>query len=288
MGYICRSLTYNTLSAAKTDLESAEIAYQKLSSFPGYGSVADRLYGDYLTRIAQTAVTLPDMTRITSRLVALPDGPSRSESLLGDFWERNAIAAINAGDRDSALLQILEALQQPTDTRRRLGGELVGQDYRNLRGTLHTRQRLRGIEADEQGRLLTVLDAGNNVDVWQIDGELPQLLGSQALVAEERLSVEDRRMVEALPGSPRLIVKSNHPQPSQVSVLLRSPSGQEARLNLDAARVLDGGMYAFDFAAFPSLRALLATARNGNWTIVLADKERGETGDLLDWGLVSS
>jgi len=274
------------MTASNQDLEAVQRAYQSLVAFPGHGAAADRMFGEFLTRSGQTARTFPEMQRLASAFAALPEGAEQAQLLLADFWERQAVGAARLGDRDAALLQLLEAMQSPTDYRRRLGGELVGQSYRNLVATLHTEKPLRNIEVDVQAGVLMALDAGNNVDIWQLDGDSPRFVRRQMLTAEELLSVEDRRSVTDLNGWPSLLIKTDHPRPAQVSVLLRSPSGQEARLQLAAARVRRTNVYAFDFSDYPSLRALLATGRNGNWTLVLGDTERGLTGDLLDWGIV--
>jgi WD40 repeat protein len=276
----------SALSTADQDYAVAEDAYQSLQFLPGYGATADRLFMDFLARSSASVSSLSDMRLIYARVAALPDGAQRANELLADFWERKAVAEMHIGNRDAALISLLEALQVPTEARRRLAAELVGQDYRNLAGTIRTRNKLKAIAADESSSLLTVLDQRNNVDVWRLDGERPRLVSSDVLIAEERLELEERRMIDGLTGVPQLLVKTNHTRPQQVMMYLRAPSGQQARLSLSAGQPLAEGVYAFDFGAFRQLRGLLAGEMAGNWSIAVSDLEQGVGGELLDWGLV--
>ncbi|HJP04542.1 MAG TPA: AAA-like domain-containing protein [Gammaproteobacteria bacterium] len=275
------------LSAANQDYDVAVDAYESLSFFPSYAATANRLLENFLTRMSRQAPTLTDMMRIRSRLDLIPGGTERADELLADFWERRANEAAHAGDRDGALVALLEALQFPNDRRRRWAAELVGQDYRNLAGTLHVAAELQGIEADEAAGLLTLLDAANRAEVWRIDGERPRLSRSIQLIAEERPVLEERQLIENVSTQPRLIISTTHPEPGQVTLLVRAPSGQEAKLRLDSGKQLDGSFIAFDFTASPELRVLLSEELTGNWTIALSDLEQGISGELLDWGIVS-
>ena len=275
------------LSAANQDYDVAIEAYESLGMFPGYQSTANRLLENFLARMSRRVSTLTEMMRVHNRLILIPGGQERADELLAEFWERRASEAAHAGDRDGALIALLEALQFPNERRRRWAAELIGQDYRNLAGTVHVAAELKGVEADEAAGLLTLLDVSNRAEVWRVDGERPRQSRSIQLIAEERPVLEERRLIENVGAQPRLIISTTHPEPGQVTLLVRAPSGQEAKLVLDRGKKLDGSFIAFDFMASPELRVLLNEELTGNWTIALSDLEQGVSGDLLDWGIVS-
>ncbi|MGI9291733.1 MAG: AAA-like domain-containing protein, partial [Gammaproteobacteria bacterium] len=186
------------LSAANQDYQVAEDAYESLRVFPGYGAMADRLFVDFLGRMGRQAETLTDMVRINNRLALMQDGSERAETLLADFWERRAATAAHSGDRDGALIALLEALKVPNNERRRWAAELIGNDYRNLRASLHSYDKLRSVEVDEAAGRITMLDSANRVDVWQLEGQRLVYLNSLNILAEERLELVERRNVEQL------------------------------------------------------------------------------------------
>ncbi len=273
------------LSVANQDYQVAEDAYESLHLMPGYAGTANRLFGEFLSRMGQQATTLTEMVSINNRLAMMPGGEDDAKELLADFWERRAAAAAHIGDRDGALIALLEALQVPSSERRRWAAELVGQDYRNLRGTIHTSGNLRDLQVDVAAGLVTVLDSGNQVDVWSIDSKRPRLLFRTNVVAEERLELVERLAVETAGSSPRLFVRTTHPQPAQVQVRLQAPSGQQAVIVLAEGQQQAGGVFAFPFDAHPQLASLSNEELAGNWTLSLADLERGVSGELLSWQL---
>ena len=278
----------NALSAANQDYTVAEDAFDSLSLLPGYGATADRLFTDFLVRTSRSAESLPEVMRVQSRMRAIPGGEERADNVLAEFWDRRSASAAHVGNRDAALVSLLEALQSPNETRRSLAAELIGQDYRNLAGSLHTRFTVKAIEADEPSGLLTILDERNNVDIWRLDGERPKLARSARLIAEERLELEERRTIDELAGTPRLLIKTNHARPRQVDLFVRAPSGQQGRVNLAAGLSVGDGLYAFDFNNFSELKNLADAEPAGNWSIALSDMEQGVGGQLLDWGIVAS
>jgi WD40 repeat protein len=271
------------LLAANQDYQVAEDAYESLQFIPGYASTADRLFADFLTRSGRQAVTLTEMVRINNRLALMQGGEERARNMLADFWERRAATAAHAGDRDGALLALLEALRVPNPVRRRWAAELVGQDYRNLQATLHTNSKLLAMEVDEPAGLVTLLDAANQVDVWRIDGQRPQLVDSTTVVAEERLELIERQGVEQAGANPRLVITTTHPQPAQVQIRLQAPSGKQAVLKLADGKEQQGGRYVFAFSAHSQLAVLSGDELAGNWTLALSDLEWGVSGELLGW-----
>jgi hypothetical protein len=261
----------NALSVANQNFQIAEEAYESLSMLPGYGGTADRLFQDYLMRMGRQADTLPEITRASNQLRELPQGEELAEQMLADFWERRATEAVHSGDRDGALVALLEALQVPTERRRRWAAELVGPDYPNLRATWHTGARLRSMRVQEAAGLVTLLDAANDVQIWNIAEERPRPVRSLSIVAEERLEFTDRRLVADTGTNPRFYVQTNHPSLDQLEATLRAPSGSEAELRLQNGRQLGDGLYEFSFANDASLRSLLTDDMSGTWTLSLTD-----------------
>ena len=275
------------LSAANQDYEVALDAYESLHRLPGYGITADRLLTNFLTRKSQQATTLTEVTRIHNQLAPLQGGPEKAAALLTEFWGRQAQRAADMGDRDGAFAATLEALQTPNDQLRRQAAELVSKDYRNLAGTLHVAGRLQSVEVDESAGLLTALDDAANLSSWRIDGPRPQFVSTNQLVAEERLALEERRLIENPGMSPRLLIRTNHPQPAQVALVVQAPSGQQAELRLSSGQMLADSFISFDFASSPELRGLLGKELAGNWSISLSDLQQGISGELLGWGIVA-
>jgi len=273
------------LSAAKQDDQVAADAYQGMSQLPGYRDSAERLYTGYLVRRAGLSSDLTEFTRVKNRLIALPGGAERGLKLQADFWEQQARLAAHEGSRDRALIALLEALQIPNERRRSWAGELIGADYRNLLATWHTGARLQAVRVNEEVGLVTLLDISNQARTWNINGERPRLQAQLSIVAEEWLELTDRRLIEVGGGAPKLYVQTLHPQPEQVEVSLRAPSGQFAATRLSNARRLDANVYEFSLSAFDALSALQGDELLGNWRLSLTDSEQGVSSELLSWGL---
>ncbi len=273
------------LSAANQDDQVAADAYESMSKLPGYRDSAERLYMSYLVRRAGKVSELKEFKRVKNRLTSLPGGAERGLELQAGFWERQAAQELHAGDRDKALIALLEALQAPTEHRRSWVGELIGQDYRDLRATWHMNGRLRTVRVQEEAGQVTLLDAGNQVSVWNIDTERPQLERETTIVAEEWLELTDRRVVDQAGTAPRLIVRTPHPQPVQVEVSLRAPSGQLGTARLSRGRVVKEGVYEFSFSSFAALSGLSGDELLGSWRLSLTDSEQGVSSELLGWGI---
>lgn len=275
----------HALSVANQDYVVAEDAYESLQMFPGYGAMADRLFENFLIRKGERAASLMEIKRINNQLASVEGGEESGQGLLADFWERRAAVATDIGDRDGALIALLEALQVSNERRRSWAAELVGQDYQSLLATLHSNAELRSVEVDEAAGVLTLLDIRNQVNIWNLNESKPSLIRSLTVVAEERLELEERRIVDKSGSKPRLFISTSHSQAEQVEVILRAPSGQKAQLKLAAGRQLEDGLFVFAFSGYPQLQSLLTEELAGNWTLSLTDLERGVSGELLGWNL---
>ena len=275
------------LTAAEQDPGVAAGAYNRLKQLPGFAATADRLYTSYLVRRGVRAPTLPAARAVAARLDPLPGGRELSRELLAGYWDRIAARRMHAGDRDAALVSAVEALVQPTPQRRRRAGELVGADYVNLWGTLHSDSPVRDIVGDAETGVVTLVTAGNQIDQWRLDAPLPVFVRRAAVTAEERLPLELRRYFERVPRRPRLLLAVQHEAPQQLEVGLRAPSGAQAVVPLAQARRLGNVTYAIDFEQQPELQQLLAGEEQGSWTLLVTDTEAGATGEVLGWDLIA-
>jgi WD40 repeat protein len=273
------------LSSPVTDYAGAVAAFESLEQIPGYAGAADRLLGDYLAdqvgRTLNYAETLPSL----ARLRLLPDGAARADRLLAEFWDRTAKALMSSGDRDGALVAVLESLQQDTPERRTQLGELVGEDYERLLASRHSPGRLQQLVRRAPDGVFGWLDNQNNVALWQLKQQQLVRLDGLKLVAEEQPDLILRAMVTRSGSRPRLTIKTNHPQPEQVIVNMQAPSGQRAALSLTRATRIAADSYRFDFATFTRLRDMRGAEMVGSWTIGISDVVAGDSGELLAWSL---
>jgi len=277
------------LSGAAQDYQVALDAYESLSFFPGYGDRANQLFGEFLVRQSLQADTLESAMRAHNRLLQLPESEEVAANALSGFWDRHSNALALSGKRDAALLAQLNALSVPSDVRRRLAASLIGDDYRQLLGTIRIDNLLTEIRTDAESSRLTILDDQHLVHFWQLQGDAaPAPLGSLELVAEERVQLPQRLIISAPLNTERLelSVTTDHPRPADVQVSLRAPSGAAVTLSLEAAdNSGPSNEYRFSSTAYPELAALLGDDASGTWIASFSDRERGATGFLIDWTL---
>ncbi|MEE4185411.1 MAG: WD40 repeat domain-containing protein, partial [Gammaproteobacteria bacterium] len=276
------------LTAPQQDPQSAADAFASLRRLPGFATTAERLYTNYLRRRSLQATALPAVQALNTALTALPGGAELAAELQADYWDRVVTQRMHAGDRDGALLAAIEALQRSTPARRSRAGELVGPDYPNLLGTVHSDTAVDDLAADAGNATVTLLTADNTVDRWAVGDALPARVLRTTVTAEEHLPLELRRYFAGLPRRPRLLLALQHNAPEQLSVRLRAPSGQEASLSLTPANALGQATYAFDFSRYPELGALLAGAAEGNWALLVTDRVAGVAGEVLAWDIVAA
>lgn len=276
------------LTAPQQDAQSAAAAFRSLHRLPGFAATAERLYTNYLRRSGLRATQLPDVQAVNAALTSLPGGDELAAELQATYWDRVTNRRMHAGDRDGALLAAIEALERPTPVRRRRAGELVGPDYPNLLGTVHSDAAIQSLAADAGKATVTLLTTANAIDRWSVDGLRPVFVRRTAVTAEEHLPLELRRYFETVPRRPRVLLALQHSKPEQLDVRLRAPSGQEASLALTPANALGQATYAFDFSRYPELGALLAGTAQGSWTLLVTDTVTGVAGEVLAWDIVGA
>ncbi len=273
------------LATTSDDYPAAIAAHDSLKNIPGYAATADRLLADFLAAKSSRTLDFAQTLQPLARLRQLPGGVERSDELIADYWERRAQALTHTGDRDAALISLLESLQQDTPERRRKLGELIGKDYGNLLAAQKSNAPLQSLVVTDPAGAIGWLDQKNNVQLWQLRDTQLIRLASLQLQAEEQPGLVLRAMVTRSGSRPRLTIRTNHPRPEQVVVNMQAPSGQRAQLSLRRARQTGADSYRFEFETFTRLKKMQGAEMVGNWTIAISDIETGVSGDLLAWSL---
>jgi WD40 repeat protein/subtilisin-like proprotein convertase family protein len=276
------------LKAEQQSFAAARDAWERLGMIPGFADSADRLYADYLVRQGGRARRFPEVERISQRLAQLPGGPERARSMLADFWDRRTNAMAQRGDRDAAILYALRSLDQPSRARQERLAELLGEGFTSLAATIRPAAPLVDLEISPGEALLTTLDEAHEVAVWRIGGREPERAQRLTLTAEE---VRPLRRSRAFPSARfakrlQLDVRVDHPQPRDVEVILRAPSGRQAVLRVaDAAAGARSGEFRFDSRRNYGLLPLLQQSAAGTWTAFFSDVSAGQPGRLVSWQL---
>jgi WD40 repeat protein len=279
----------SALQAERQDFVSARDAWSRLRRIPGFGSQADGLFAEYLTRQGHNATRLSEVRRIGERLARLPGGTERAAVLLAGFWDRRANAMAQIGDRDGAIMYTLKGLEQPTRERQQRLDELLGAGFPGLLATIRPGAPLRALEVDPEAALLTTLDERHEIVVWRLGQREPRPEQRLALTAEEVRPLQRSRVHRAA-GVARqleLVVRTDHPRPRDLEIILQAPSGRQAVLPVAVARQgAQAGEFRFDSRRIDGLRTLLNQGAAGTWTALVADIRKGVSGRLLGWSLV--
>lgn len=274
------------LTSPDQDYVSALESYRRLSFLPGFGSKADNLFSDYLVQQSRRARRFAEVERFSESLAEIPDRPSVAKEMLAEFWQRRVATSMYRGERDIALLYATRMLAEPTQERRQLAAELLGQDFGKLVGTVRTPRPVRSIELDPTSGLITTLDAQHRVDVLHVTDGGPQRLQRLALLAEEVIPLQRRLVYQGGPSGKRLVltVRTDHLRPTDIVVGLRAPSGREVQLSLtQGSAVQEKGVYRFDSRNRAELGSLLSENINGTWTASFTDNIQGVIGNLQSW-----
>jgi WD40 repeat protein/subtilisin-like proprotein convertase family protein len=273
------------LSTSTTDYPAATAAHQSLANIPGYTTTADRLFNDFLTAKSKGTLEYSQILQPLAQLRLLPGGEASADELVADFWGRKSRALMHVGDRDGAMIALLESLQQDTPPRRRKLNELVGDDYERLLASWHSEAPLSAMVLTKPEGAIAWLDQKNNLQIWQLRENQLIRLARMQLYSEEQPDLVLRAMVTRSGSRPRLTIRTNHPRPEQVIVNMQAPSGQRAALSLRRAQRISNDSFRFDFSTFTRLQDMRGAELVGNWMIAISDVEKGTSGDLLGWSL---
>ena len=283
-----------TLSIATEDDRVAMDAYASLSRIPGFGRTADRLLAAFLERRMSNTDDFTVAQQSLQQLAALEGREALAGGLLAAYWQRRAHAVEALQKRDEAILYRLEALAAGDESERGRLYDLLGRDFPQLQATIRPRGNLENAVLSDDGATVTTLSDGNLVRRWGLASDEPQSISGSALLAQEfvpltrRLEITQKGKLNTV----ELTVTLNHSRPTDLYLVLTSPSGKAIELDLsraDEARDIDyifnTATFAFTTETHPQLQVLRGDPRNGVWTLSVEDQGTGVTGTLEAWGL---
>lgn len=280
-----------TLSADNVGVAEARQAHLRLARLPGFDSEADRLLADAMARYSRQASTLEDVMAADAVLRALPDGQPRADRLLAEYRLRRARAAMQAENRDAALLFALEAVPAGGDTARALAAELIGADYRHLLRSYRVSAEPAHWAVDWQAGRLTVVDQAHRVHTFPLSPGAPAAGDSARPPADRLTALQDVPVSRELvvdgtgrAGAFELELNVRHARASDLALTLTAPSGAQASLSVPQPRA-DQQTLRFNAQAGGPLAALASEPRQGVWRLDVSDRRSGEAGALRSWSL---
>jgi len=283
-----------TLSIATEDDRVAMDAYASLRRIPGFGRTADRLLAAFLERRMSNTDDFTVAQQSLRQLAALEGREALAGGLLAAYWQRRAHAVEALQKRDEAILYRLEALAAGDEGERGRLYDLLGRDFPHLQATIRPRGNLENAVLSDDGATVTTLSDGNLVRRWSVASDEPQSISGSALLAQEFVPLTRRLEIaqEGKLNTIELTVTVNHSRPTDLYLVLTSPSGKAIELDLsraDEARDIDyifnTATFAFNTGTHPQLQILRGDPRNGVWTLSVEDQGTGVTGTLEAWGL---
>ncbi len=274
------------LTASTTTLAEARDAWETLSRLPGHGASADRMFLDHLARTSRGATDVSSVEAADELLRTLPGAQPLADQLVAEFWDRQASAAELGHRRDTALMARLRSLVSPTLDRRRRAAALIGEDYDLLAGTLRVPGGFDQAVLERDGRSLLVA-SGNTVYRWQTAQLAPRSESPWQATALAFRPVTSRRAIQAegrAGADLALEVDIDHDRPFDLYVTLTAPSGRNVSFQpgLGGTSVL---RHRFTAGEDGVLAPLIDEPRGGTWTLSIADRVEGVTGELVAWTL---
>jgi WD40 repeat protein len=264
------------------DLQTMSEAYRNLRSFPGHSAAADRMYRTSLADRASTAGSRREIQDISRQAAILPNGEILGETLVAEYWDRNAEKAIREERRDEALLASIEALVQSTPERRRRAASLVGDDYAELLATIPP-QGADGLVFNVETNQLTY-HRGAEIVQWMINGGELEGRESWSISALEVTPLVRRVIVDRAGTASRigLTINVSHPRLDDLRIRLSAPSGRTADIALGRA-----SSAANEEIRIPQeqLAPLAGETLEGTWSLSIRDESHGVSGHLVGWDL---
>ena len=275
------------------DYALVENAHAELRRLPGFGDMADRLLAEAMQRRGAEAPSVAEVRAAEAVLRGLPGRAEEADALLAAFWLRQAEAAASDGDRDSALMFALAAVESGSATAAGLAENLIDGDYRRLEASLHLAARPLDLAVDWQRNEAIVVDATHRVHVVPLEVAdavrlRPAVATTQVLstrfTALQQVGVSRALFVDtqAQGAAFSLELAIEHARASDLLLRLTGPDGRSAWLELPAA---SNGRFVIAASDQNGLRRLAAESITGQWELTLFDREPGETGRLTSWAL---
>ena len=270
------------LSSTTTDLDSASRAHRVLASFPGHGDTADRLYANYLESKAQAAGDREEIQTIAAYANEFVGTNEFGQRLQAEYWGRMARAAMQAEDRDGALLATLESMIKPTLLRRRAAASLVGDDYVRLLASRQPAQRFDRAILSTAGTL-SYFDGAKVTQLRRlgpalVEKEPWQITALEITPLVRRVIVEKQGAVSRI----GLSVNVSHSRVGDLRLKLIAPSGRTLELDFNVSASSANDVVRFEPAELADLRG---EPIPGTWSLSIRDEKPGVTGQLMAWNL---
>jgi len=231
----------------------ARVAYKRLGRVPFRGGQATRLWDDYNLRRARWAIDLDQQANRHQDAYRAaesahvessrsPDFRRESGAVFSEFFERRAIRAAFAEQRDESILWWLKALTvlPGRPELRRAVSQLVDPEYKRLVRTIRTGTLTRPnpystdptfAQLSQDGRLVVTLAEDGIVRVWNLDGEvaIPVVLRRRvSRVSALAIRPDGKLLVVGQDNGAALLWRLD--QPTAEPEELKSNKGQIARL----------------------------------------------------------
>jgi WD40 repeat protein len=274
---------YMAVMASPTvDLESAQSAFTNLRSFPGHADTADTLFREFLEQRASLAVDASEIDAIAELSRRLPNAGRMGESFKASFWDRQALAALRAEQRDPALLATLQSLVLATPHRRQRAASLIADDYPLLLASLPPQPGTTAVF--EPSNLLWTLAEGAHISQWSYATQELQRREDWTVTALEVVPLVRRVIVDRDGAVSRigLTLNLSHSRLSDLRIKVIAPSGRTVEIETGRERTASN-----EDIRIPSeqLSELLGESLRGTWSISVRDEALGVAGQLVGWNL---
>ena len=279
----------DVLTQSNVDFEAASTAYSRMHRLPGFGERADELYARVLSERSRGSESLAEVLETDALVRTLSDRDALADSLLGEFWLRRSARAVDAEDRDAALLYAATAMPVMPDAAHRRVAALVGEDYRRLERTAHLRSTPLSMGFDWSEHLLGVVADDLSARSIPLRDSAAPGLGAGAEVEltalqHEPFVREQSVDSEGSAGSFDLELIMEHAVAADLTATLAAPSGAAVTVELSDELRSENGFHIGGRA----LAALADEPRQGVWRLTIVDGQAGNVGVLHRWSLVFS
>ena len=270
------------LTSPTVEAEAALTAYENLRSFPGHADTADSLFRSFVEMRAELTADEAEARVVAELAGELPNAGRLPDTLLAQFWDRQASAAIRDERRDVALITTLKSLVMSTPHRRQRAANLVSDDYPLLQASLPP-QPATTMMFDPSNMLLTLAE-GSRISQWSYATQTLQQRESWSMTALEVVPLLRRVAVDRTGTVSRvgLTLNLSHARLSDLRIKIIAPSGRAVEIDTGLERAASN-----EDIRIPAtqLSDLLGESLAGTWSISVRDEALGVAGQLVGWNL---
>ena len=272
----------DTLTSPVTELRVAEQAYTNFRSFPGHADAADNLFRSFLHARAGKTRDEAEIRQVSEMAKMLPESGRLPQELVAGFWDRLARDAMQAEQRDNAILASLEALVLATPKRRQLAAALIAEDYPLLQYTLPVETG--GLKVFDAGNMILTRAAGAVMSQWSWDGQQMTRNEDWSVTALEVTPLVRRVIVDRGGQVSRigLTLNISHARLADLRIKVIAPSGRTVEVSTGLEQSSSNDDIRVSAA---QLRDLIGEPVNGTWSLSVRDEALGVAGHLVGWNL---